>query len=514
MLNNINLADSITIDPHKLGYAPYCASVFMVKQESDLQYINPIKDVAYIGVTETSLYTLEGSRSGAFAASLYFGHKYFHDKYKDIMESNLIGASLLIKKLSEREEFKLYPVHDMALFLFTSTKLPIKYLVEKFCDSSNAENKRIQLITTVIDGVTYFRVCVMDPHFKDYVDEWFEKFMKEYKEYEQGFEKFIKERLESILSISEECDTKEELEALIRSGHEIVAYNGFEPSGRIHIAQAIVTVLNVNHLIKNGCHVKIYIADWFAQLNHKMGEDLSKIKLVGKYFIEVFKAFGINREHVEFIWASDLIKKSPTYWERVLEVTRKTTYKTALACSQIMGREEQDNLSVSQLLYPCMQCADIFELGVDVPQLGFDQIKCNMLAREYADKTGIKKPINLAHHMIMGLKGLKGGKMSKSIPDSAIFVEDDEQEVNRKIKEALCNDDTHDNPIFEYIKYILMRWFGEIMIEGKVYNNIDAIAEHFKEFNKEQLKETVANYINKILEPVRNYFKNKDMKEQ
>ena len=32
------------------------------------------------------------------------------------------------------------------------------------------------------------------------------------------------------------------------------------------------------------------VADWFAQLNNKMGGDLKKIQTVGKYMIEVWKA--------------------------------------------------------------------------------------------------------------------------------------------------------------------------------------------------------------------------------
>ncbi len=50
-----------------------------------------------------------------------------------------------------------------------------------------------------------------------------------------------------------------------------------------------------------------------------------------------------------------------------------------------------------------------------------------MLARDYCDAVGIKlKPIILSHHMLYGLK--KGQeKMSKSDPDSAIFMEDTEE---------------------------------------------------------------------------------------
>jgi tyrosyl-tRNA synthetase len=49
-----------------------------------------------------------------------------------------------------------------------------------------------------------------------------------------------------------------------------------------------------------------------------------------------------------------------------------------------------------------MQCADIFFLKADVCQLGLDQRKVNMLARDYC--TDPIKPVILSHHMLMGLK--------------------------------------------------------------------------------------------------------------
>lgn len=89
-------------------------------------------------------------------------------------------------------------------------------------------------------------------------------------------------------------------------------------------------------------------------------------------------------------------------------------------CATIMGRKEEDSLKVSQLFYPCMQCADIFFLDVDFCQLGIDQRKVNMLAIDYC-KDEKKKPIIVSHGMISGL--IEGQeKMSKSNPDSAIFM--------------------------------------------------------------------------------------------
>jgi len=68
-----------------------------------------------------------------------------------------------------------------------------------------------------------------------------------------------------------------------------------------------------------------------------------------------------------------------------------------------------------------------------------DQRKVNMLARDYCDKIGQEnKPIIVSHHMLLGLKEGQE-KMSKSDPDSAIFMEDEIADVQRKIKKkAFC----------------------------------------------------------------------------
>lgn len=56
-----------------------------------------------------------------------------------------------------------------------------------------------------------------------------------------------------------------------------------------------------------------------------------------------------------------------------------------------MGREESMSLKTSQLMYPCMQATDVFYLKTDICQLGLDQRKVNMLAREYAKKKKFRR---------------------------------------------------------------------------------------------------------------------------
>ena len=37
----------------------------------------------------------------------------------------------------------------------------------------------------------------------------------------------------------------------------------------------------------------------------KMDGDLKKIRMIGQYMIEIWKAIGMNMQNVQFLWASD-----------------------------------------------------------------------------------------------------------------------------------------------------------------------------------------------------------------
>lgn len=203
------------------------------------------------------------------------------------------------------------------------------------------------------------------------------------------------------------------------------------------------------------------VADWFAQLNNKMGGDLKKIQNVGRYLVEIWKAVGMDMTRVEFLNASEEINRRPDeYWTLVMDVARKNSLKRVVRCSQIMGRSDTEELSAAQIFYPCMQCADIFFLKADICQLGMDQRKVNMLAREYAEDCKPKrlKPIVLSHEMVPGLQQGQE-KMSKSDPNSAIFMEDSEAEVKTKIKKAYCPPAVVEgNPCLAYIRMIILPW--------------------------------------------------------
>jgi len=188
-----------------------------------------------------------------------------------------------------------------------------------------------------------------------------------------------------------------------------------------------------------------------------------------------------------------------------------------------MGRSESDVLQASQIIYPCMQAADIFHLGARITQLGMDQKKVNILAREVGPKIGFWKPVIVSHHMLMGLgeppKGEKTVeraiemKMSKSNPDSAIFMNDGKEEIDRKIKKAYCPIGVvEENPILEYCKYIIFEKFKTLKVErpkkfgGNLeFSSYEGLEKAFsqKKLHPMDLKQATAEYLNKLINPVR-----------
>ncbi len=334
------------------------------------------------------------------------------------------------------------------------------------------------------------------------------------------------ERFKLIKEVGEEINTEEELKEILEKKEALLAYDGFEPSGEVHIASAVLRAININKMVKAGCKFKILVADWHAWANNKMEGDLDKIQTVGKYFIEVWKAAGVDPDNVEFVWASELVD-SEDYWKKVMQIAINSTLNRVTRCSQIMGRSEKDNLSAAQILYPCMQAADIFHLKADICQLGIDQRKVNMLAREVGEKIGFYKPIVVSHHMLMGLQQPVSDetdtveraiamKMSKSNPDSAIYVNDSEDEIKRKLKKAYCPEgEVKENPVLEYCKYIIFEKFSEVVIErpekfgGSLkFDSYTALEEAFvnKELHPMDLKQAAAKYINDIILPIRRHF--------
>ena len=141
-----------------------------------------------------------------------------------------------------------------------------------------------------------------------------------------------------------------------------------------------------------------------------------------------------------------------------------------------------------------------------------------MLAREYCTEIKRKlKPIILSHAMLPGL--LEGQeKMSKSDPNSAIFMEDTEQEVKTKLKKSFCPPAiVEGNPCIAYAHQIVMPWFKGFSVErpeqnggNKTYTTREELEADYLSgaLHPGDLKAALVKGINIILQPVRDHFKN------
>lgn len=235
---------------------------------------------------------------------------------------------------------------------------------------------------------------------------------------------------------------------------------------------------------------------------------------------------------VEFMWASDMAK-NPEYWKLVVQVGKSNALKRFIRTAEMMGREESlDKLTGAHIIYSCMQVADIFMLGAKITQLGMDQRKVNMLAREVGQQLGFWKPVVVSHHMLMGLGKPASQeqdalqrtielKMSKSKPDTAIFMTDTTDDIKRKINKAYCLEgDVTTNPILEYYKYIVFESFeklgiSEVKIERpekfggnlsfKTYADLEKTFAD-KNVHPMDLKSALSVYLDKLIEPVRRHF--------
>lgn len=336
----------------------------------------------------------------------------------------------------------------------------------------------------------------------------------------------IGERISLIKEVGEEILTVDELRELLETKDHPVAYDGFEPSGSAHVAQGIMRAINVNKMTRAGCKFKMYAADWHAWANNKLGGDLDKIQVCGDYLVEVWKAAGMDLSKVEFVRATDVVRDQD-FWKKVLQISRNATIQRIIRTGEIMGRKESEMLQASMVIYSCMQAADIFQLEADICQLGMDQRKVCVLAREIGPKLGFWKPVVVSHHMLMGLLEPKTDvkdateraielKMSKSKPDSAIFMTDSEEDVRRKIGKAYCPQrQVKENPVLEYCKYIVFEKFKELEIKRpekfggdlniSSYGGLEKLYAEGK-IHPMDLKSAVAGRLNELLDPVRKHF--------
>lgn len=343
---------------------------------------------------------------------------------------------------------------------------------------------------------------------------------------------------------TEEVLTEVDLRHLLEIGVPLKHYIGFEISGKIHLGGGIVCMSKVKDFMDAGVDCSIFLADWHSWINDKLGGDIETIKKVAAgYFKEGMKAslkcVGADPEEVGFVLATELYHNNDEFWQTVIDVAKHTTLARVQRSITILGRKEGESVDFAKMIYPVMQVADIFSQGVNLAHSGIDQRKAQVIAREVAlklkhplsHKSENYKPIAVHHNLLLGLQQppvwpvpkerlkemMSEMKMSKSIPNSAVFITDSPEEIRKKLGSAFCPAKiTEYNPVLDYAKNLVFREEkSELLVErpqkfggNTTYSSYAELERDFIEgrLHPLDLKKAVAESIVELLKPARKHF--------
>ena len=317
---------------------------------------------------------------------------------------------------------------------------------------------------------------------------------------------------------TEEVVTHEELLELFKTNSSPKHYIGLEISGFLHLGSLISTGFKINDFVKAGIKCTIFLADWHTMINDKLGGDWDTINKVSKYYA---KAFKLVCPEANIVLGSDLYDSRKEYWKEFMKFTKHMSLKRTMRTLTIMGRsEEESKIDLAKLLYPPMQAVDIHSLDLDIVHAGMDQRKIHMLVREIFPKMNWKVPVAVHHKLLPGLSkpadsenSQSLGKMSKSDPNSGIFIHNTDDEIRKKINKAWCEEtNIQNNPLLEISKNVILHEFDEMEVErpekfgGDVnYTDYSQLESDFaaKKLHPTDLKQTVGNYLVKVIAPLR-----------
>ncbi len=349
------------------------------------------------------------------------------------------------------------------------------------------------------------------------------------------------EKLNLITRNLEETLTVEELKQLIESNTPLRHYIGLEISGKAHVGWVFM-MLKIKDLQEAGVETQILLADWHTWLNKKLDGKLETAKrLAREYFQEALTAaaltVGADPKKINFVLGSELYDQlGSDYWAKVVKVAKATTISRMIRSTTIMGRKESEVTETAMLIYPAMQSADIFALGVNIAQAGTDQRNVHVVAREAAHELGEQKPVAIHHHLLQGLLppvliedesgkkvlDVEAAKMSKSKPNSAVFIHDTPEEIKKKLNSAYAPEGVVEfNPILDWVKHLIFftpttfvvkrdpKWGGDL-----TYNSYEELEKDYldKKLHPMDLKAAVAEWLITKLEPARKYFEDPSRK--
>jgi tryptophanyl-tRNA synthetase len=216
------------------------------------------------------------------------------------------------------------------------------------------------------------------------------------------------------------------------AGEKFVLYTGRGPSGPVHVGHLVPWIFTKYLQDKFGAKLYFQITDDERFLQHDEFSMDEPTKWAYENALDMI-AVGFDPKKTRIILDT---KNMGALYSLAIKVAKHVTFSTAKA---VFGFRESTNIGMA--FYPAIQAVPAFLesalVGHNVPCLipaAIDQDPYWRITRDVAPKLGYYKPAQIHCRFVPGLG--RGGKMSASMPETAIFTVDDPQQAKKKVMSA------------------------------------------------------------------------------
>lgn len=260
------------------------------------------------------------------------------------------------------------------------------------------------------------------------------------KNYEKAFKEFGVQKLTENLKLDHHLFKRniiiahrdfDKIIKRIKENKPFIQMTGIASSGKLHLGHKIDIDL---FLFFKKFKAKNYfcISDIDGYVSRDNVKSLKKAKEYAIENLSHILALGLTKKDIYL-----QSKKEPRYYEFVFELSKKITKNMFEA---VYGHLNLGKVSANLLQYADILHPQLKEYEGKMPSLtsiGLEQDSHAKIVRDLSRKLGynLEVPSFLYFKHQTGL--LKNKKMSASEPDTAIFLDDSEEEIKRKINKSL-----------------------------------------------------------------------------
>jgi tyrosyl-tRNA synthetase len=289
-----------------------------------------------------------------------------------------------------------------------------------------------------------------------------------------------------------------EIQTKLSTRPDFLLLHSFEPNGRLTVAHALRYVAASRATASLGGRYLLLIDDLGASQRLVFDRNESLISAAAEYALHVFRVLGVLGAHATVVRSSELALPNTEIFLEMIANSITVSAKQVQDSLPPLGKKEV--LTASQLIAPCLHATEVLHLGADFVVTPINLAPQASLLKKFREKD---PPVVLPLPLILNLKGAKSNP-PKPDPKNVFFFEDTSAVIAQKANGAFCTDATADNPVFQYVAFVLIPFAGSFSFAGKTYTSgVGEFEADFAALDKKALKGELAKGIDAIVGPVR-----------